>query len=59
MSHYQYKLEVIFHYGQGMNMEVAITGPDSDTVWNTANEYMDSLDTDNFSVVSEGWADEF
>ena len=59
MSHYLYELNIVFHYGNGMNMEVEITGPDSDAVWNRANEYMDSLVTDNFTVISEGWADEF
>ncbi len=56
---YLYNLEVIIHYGNGMNMEVSIEGPDCDTCYNKLYEYLDSLDTDYYSVVGEGWADEF
>lgn len=59
MHSYLYELDVIIHYGNGVNMEVRIQGPDSDSCYDKLSEYLISLDTDYYSVVAEGWADEF
>ena len=58
-TQYLYELDVVIHYGNGFNMEVTINGPDCDSCYNKLGEYLDSLDTEHYSVVAEGWADEF
>jgi len=58
-TQYLYELEVIIHYGNGVNMEVRIQGPDCDSCYDKLIDYLESLDTTHYSVVAEGWADEF
>ena len=55
---YLYEIEAIVHQGNGVNMDVKIQGPDCDSCYNSLVDYLEALDTERYTVVSEGWVDE-